>query len=52
MVIVYQKYIQGTGATTSSTTRKGEKSGISSLLDHGVKTISRFYINNFDDNFK
>lgn len=42
----------GTGATTSSVTRKGQKSGISSLFDHGMKTISRFYLNTFDDNFK
>ena len=42
----------GTGATTSSVTRKGNKSNITSVFDHGFKTISRFYINNFDDNFK
>ena len=42
----------GTGATTSSVTRKGEKSGLTSFFDHGIKTISRFYLNNFDDSFK
>lgn len=42
----------GTGATTSSTTRKGEKSGLTSIFDHGMKTLSRYYLNNFDDNFK
>lgn len=46
------KIYTGTGATTSSTTRKGNNSGITSILDHGVKTISRFYLNNFDDFFK
>lgn len=42
----------GTGATTSSVTRNGEKASISSFFDHGFKTLSRFYLNNFDDNFK
>ena len=42
----------GTGATTSSVTRKGDKSGIRSIFDHGIKSISRFYLNNFDDGFK
>lgn len=46
------KIYAGTGATTSSVTRKGEKSGITSLFDHGIKTISRFYLNNFEDDFK
>lgn len=42
----------GTGATTSSVTRNGEKASLSSFFDHGFKTISRFYLNNFDDGFK
>lgn len=42
----------GTGATTSSVTRKGEKSSITSFLDHKLKSVTRFYLNNFDDNFK
>ena len=42
----------GTGATTSSVTRRGEKASLSSFFDHGFKTISRFYLNNFDDGFK
>lgn len=46
------KIYAGTGATTSSVTRKGDKSGLHSFFDHGIKTISRFYLNNFDDNFK
>ena len=46
------KIYAGTGATTSSVTRKGNKSTITSFFDHGLKTISRFYLNNFDDDFK
>jgi hypothetical protein len=42
----------GTGATTSSVTRKGDSSKLASFFDHKMKTISRFYINNFDDEFK
>lgn len=41
----------GTGATTSSVTRKGDKSNFTSALDHGLKTITRFYINNFQDDY-
>jgi hypothetical protein len=46
------KIYTGTGATTSSVTRKGEKSGLTSFFDHKLKTLSRFYLNNFDDDFK
>lgn len=42
----------GTGATTSSVTRKGEKSTFTSFFDHKLKTVRRFYLNTFDDNFK
>ena len=42
----------GTGATTSSVTRNGDKSNLGSIFDHGLKTISRFYLNNFDDDYK
>ena len=41
----------GTGATTSSVTRKGNKANFTSALDHGLKTITRFYINNFEDDY-
>lgn len=41
----------GTGATTSSVTRNGDKSNFTSALDHGLKTITRFYINNFRDDY-
>lgn len=46
------KIYAGTGATTSSVTRGAQKKGLFSYLDHGVKTISRFYVNNFEDDFK
>jgi hypothetical protein len=42
----------GTGATTSSVTRKGDQNTITSFLDHKMKTVRRFYLNTFDDNFK
>lgn len=42
----------GTGATTSSVTRRGDKSSLTSALDHGLKTIKRFYINNFEDDYR
>lgn len=46
------KIYAGTGATTSSVTRRGQNNSLMSYLDHGVKTISRFYLNNFEDDFK
>lgn len=49
---IIAKIYAGTGATTSSVTRNGQKSGILSALDHSMKTISRFYKNNFKDDFK
>lgn len=42
----------GTGATTSSVTRKGEKSTFTSFFDHKLKTVRRFYLNTFDDAYK
>jgi len=45
------KIYTGTGATTSSTTRKG-KGGILGLLDHKMKSVGRFFIGNFEDNSK
>ena len=45
------KIYTGTGATTSSTTRKG-KGGILGLLDHKMKSVGRFFIGNFEDNHK
>jgi len=45
------KIYTGTGATTSSTTRKG-KGGLLGLLDHKLKSLGRFFIGNFEDNSK
>ena len=45
------KIYTGTGATTSSTTRKGS-SGLIGLLDHKMKSIGRYYIGNYEDNNK
>lgn len=46
------KIYAGTGATTSSVTRRGQNKSFFSYFDHGVKTISWFYVNNFEDDFK
>lgn len=45
------KIYTGTGATTSSTTRKG-KGGIFGAIDHKMKSIGRFYIGKFEDGEK
>ena len=45
------KLYSGTGSTTSSLTRKG-KTGFFGMLDHGMKSIERFYIANFEDRLK
>ena len=41
----------GTGSTISSITRTG-KAGFLNMLDHGMKSIERFYVNNFEDHLK
>jgi len=41
----------GTGSTTSKVTRTS-KVGFFNMLDHGMKSIERFYINNFEDHIK
>lgn len=41
----------GTGSTTSNVTRTG-KGGFMNMLDHGMKSIERFYVNNFEDHLK
>ena len=45
------KHYAGTGATTTAVLRKG-KEGFFGLIDHGVKSIERFFIGNFDDVLK
>lgn len=41
----------GTGSTISNITRSG-KAGFLNMLDHGLKSIERFYVNNFEDHLK
>ena len=41
----------GTGSTISNITRTG-KAGFLNMLDHGMKSIERFYVNNFEDHLK
>merc|ERR1711957_1047116 len=45
------KSYTGTGATTSATTRKGQ-GGLNGLVDHKIKSISRFYLAQFEDHKK
>lgn len=45
------KIYTGTGATTSSTTRKG-KGGLFGAIDHKMKSLGRFYIGKFEDGQK
>ncbi len=41
----------GSGSTISGVTRTG-KEGLFGKLHHGMKSINRFFANNFDDHFK
>jgi len=41
----------GTGSVISNVTRTGKRNFFG-LIDHGMKTISRFYIGNFEDQIK
>ncbi len=41
----------GTGSTHTNVTRTGKRD-IKGLLDHGKKTLGRFYMQNFQDSFK
>lgn len=41
----------GTGSTISTITRTA-KAGFLNMLDHGMKSIERFFINNFEDHMK
>lgn len=45
------KIYTGTGATTSSTTRKG-KGGVLGFMDHKMKSIGRYYLGKFEDGQK
>jgi len=41
----------GTGSVISNVTRTGKRNFFG-LIDHGMKTINRFYIGNFEDQIK
>ena len=41
----------GTGSVISGVTRTGKRNFFG-LLDHGMKTLNRFYIGNFEDQIK
>ncbi|EAR97727.3 endonuclease/exonuclease/phosphatase family protein (macronuclear) [Tetrahymena thermophila SB210] len=45
------KHYTGTGSTHTDVTKKGQRD-IMGLLLHGYKSISRFYLQNFEDNVK
>lgn len=45
------KHYTGTGSTHTDVTKKGSRD-IMGLLQHGYKSISRFYLQNFEDNVK
>ena len=42
----------GTGSTTSSVTRNGKNTNLFAFVDHGLKSINRYFQNNISDNFK
>jgi hypothetical protein len=45
------KHYTGTGSTHTNITRTGKRDFFG-LIDHGMKSLSRFYIQNFEDNTK
>ena len=45
------KYYTGTGSTHTNITRSGKRD-IFGLIDHGMKSVGRFYKQNFEDNYK
>mmetsp|Transcript_5987 Transcript_5987/g.5306 ORF Transcript_5987/g.5306 Transcript_5987/m.5306 type:complete len:268 (+) Transcript_5987:649-1452(+) len=48
---IISMHYSGTGSVISTVTRTGKKDFFG-MLDHGYKTLSRFYINNFEDQVK
>ena len=48
--IISQHYA-GTGSVISNVTRTGKES-LMGMIDHGIKSMSRFYIGNFEDSVK
>jgi hypothetical protein len=45
------KHYTGTGSTHTNITRTGNRDFFG-LIDHGIKSLGRFYIQNFEDGFK
>lgn len=45
------KYYTGTGSTHTNITRSGKRDFFG-LIDHGMKSVGRFYKQNFQDNYK
>lgn len=45
------KHYTGTGSTHTNITRTGKRDFMG-LLDHGMKSLGRFYKQNFEDNLK
>ena len=48
---VISMHYAGTGSVISEVTKKGTKDFMG-MLDHASKTITRFYVNNFEDQVK
>ena len=44
-------HYSGTGSTHTAVIRTGKKD-IAGLIDHKLKSLNRFYLQNFKDNFK
>ena len=45
------KHYTGTGSTHTNITRTGKRDFFG-LIDHGMKSLGRFYLQNFEDNIK
>ena len=45
------KHYTGTASTISNVTRQG-KCTFSGIIDHGMVSLNRFYVRNFEDQFK
>lgn len=45
------KFYTGTGSTHTNITRSGKRD-LFGLIDHGMKSVGRFYKQNFEDNYK
>ena len=48
---ILSKHYAGTGSTISNITRVG-KGTFFGMFDHGMKSIERFYVGNFEDHIK